>query len=300
MISILVPVYNTEVVPLTNELSKQLSNLDIEGEILVFDDCSYSAYRELNRPIINLNNVVYKELDKNHGRTAIRQLLASNAQNEWLLFLDSDSRILHPDFLQRYISAFKNGFNIYAGGRVYPFRPAECDKRLHWKYGVKRESVKGNKTAFHTNNFCIRKEIFQQLNFPDFLKHYGHEDTWMGIELERSGERIVYIDDPVEHVHIENTSAFLAKTEEALQNLLLLAVRTDRELMRKHVSLFRVYSDVKEFRLAFAINFFYRLFKPRIAESLNSCNPSLFFFDLYRLHHLIQLSKTINQGLLIS
>jgi glycosyltransferase involved in cell wall biosynthesis len=291
MISILIPVYNTEVVTLINELSQQLNRINIEGEIIVFDDGSSPDFRELNKSIYNLKNVSYRELNINYGRTGIRQLLAAASKYAWLLFLDSDSRIVHSDFLQRYIAVFRNEFDVVTGGRVYPAKPGKCNKRLHWKYGVKRESVRGNKTAFHTNNFCIKKEAFQQLNFPDFLKTYGHEDTWMGIELERTERKICRIDNAVEHLKIEETKIFLEKTETALQNLLWLDGFVDRKVLCKHVSLFRVYSYAKKWKVGFAVTLFFRSFRKKIFLNLNSCNPSLLFFDLYRLYTLIQLSK---------
>ena len=291
MISVLIPVYNIEVVSLVNELSKQLSHLNIEGEILVFDDFSSKDYRESNRSISNLNHVFYRELDQNYGRTGIRQLLASSARFGWLLFLDSDSRIIYPDFLQRYFSSFKNGFDIYTGGRVYPSKPIECNKALHWKYGTRRESAKGNKTAFHTNNFCIKKAIFGQLNFPELLKQYGHEDTWMEIELERLGKGILHINNCVEHTRIEDTDVFLKKTEQALQNLLLLENAVDKTAMVKHIALYRSYRFIQKGRLEVVVNFIYSLIKHKIIQNLKSCSPSLSVFDFYRLYNLIRLSK---------
>src|SRR5678815_350892 len=136
MISILIPVFNFETVSLVNELSRQLDELGVDGEILVFDDFSAPSFRKINNPLIDLNHVVYKELDKNYGRTSIRQLLASNAHYEWLLFLDCDSRILNSEFLKRYISAFKQNFDVYVGGRAYQRGPVDCNKKLHWKYGL--------------------------------------------------------------------------------------------------------------------------------------------------------------------
>lgn len=292
MISILIPVYNHEVTSLVKELSKQLNSINATGEIVVFDDYSSPSFRELNRPVNNLKRVRYQELDRNYGRTDIRQLLAKAADYEWLLFLDCDSRITHPDFLQRYIGSFKKEFHVYAGGRVYPAKPIECNKQLHWKYGVKRETPQGNKLSFHTNNFCIRKETFLQLKFPGFLKSYGHEDTWMDIELSRLGKKILHINNPVEHVHIEDTKNFLNKTQLALQNLLLLTNVVDKNIIRQHVTMVKAYDRVRKFRLKFGVLFFYKLFKKPIVRNLYSCKPSLLVFDFYKLYHFVELSKT--------
>lgn len=291
MISVLIPVYNTQIVSLVSELSRQLDHLNIEGEIIVFDDFSSYTYRELNSQIRGLNFVHYKELEKNYGRTAIRQLLAVNAKYEWLLFLDSDSRILTIDFLKRYISVLTNGYEVYVGGRLYPSKPAECNKRLHWKYGEEKESVKGSKTVLHSNNFCIRQDVFLQLKFPDFLRNYGHEDTWMGIELDRLQKKILHINNPVEHTDMQDTPTFLNKTQQALENLHLLRSVIDKKQLVKHVTLFRAYDRVRKFNLGFLVSFFYRSLQKKITENLNSCNPSLLIFDFYKLYYFIQLSK---------
>lgn len=292
MISVLIPVYNTEVISLVSELSQQLKNLNIRGEIIAFDDKSLPSYRERNQSITKIPYVVYRELSENHGRTAIRQLLGSAANYEWLLFLDNDSRILRDDFLERYIDALRKDYDAYVGGTTYPSKAVNCEKMLHWKYGVKRESIKANTTAFHTNNFCIRKNVFQELNFPGFLKQYGHEDTWMGIELKRSRKKILHIDNTVEHINIESTSIFLDKTQQALQNLLLLETVTEKGQLSKQVTMFKMYRQVKQLGLAFAVDLLYRSAKKKILENLHSCNPSLLAFDFYRLYHLIRLSGT--------
>jgi len=291
MISILVPLFNVEVWDLINELNRQLCHLNVDGEILVFDDASSNRYRELNKSISNLDRVIYRELDKNYGRTDIRKLLASYAKYDWLLFIDSDSRIIHSDYVQRYISSLNTGYDTYVGGRVYPPKPGQCNKALHWKYGVKRESLKGNKTAFHSNNFCIKKDVFEQIKFPAILKQYGHEDTWMGMELERLGKKVTFIFNTIEHTLIEDTKIFLEKTDQALRNLLLLQEISDKRKIANHVSLFSTYLYLQKAHLEFTVTLFYNVFKNKILRNLNSCNPSLFFFDVYRLYNLIVLAK---------
>lgn len=296
MISVLIPVYNIEVVSLVKNLDLQLKRFNIKGEIIVFDDYSSSYYRELNCSIRILSNVKYKELDKNYGRTAIRQLLADQANYDWLIFVDADSRIIYDDFLYRYITNLSTKYNVYSGGTVYPTMPINCAKRLHWKYGSKREAVKGRRSAFHTNNFCIARKTFQQLEFPDFLKHYGHEDTWMGIELERMKKNILNIRNPVEHLNIEDTKVFLDKTQFALSNLLTLQKTIKPTTIGKHVDLYRLFIFIKKIRFESVITFFYRAFQKRILTNLHSCNPSLKLFDFYRLYHLIKLSEKNQHG----
>lgn len=292
MISILIPVHNTLVLALVKELSRQLKELPSPGEIIIIDDHSSAFFRGSNKAVNEFDHVLYEELGANVGRMAVRQLLAQKAQYEWLLFIDSDSRITQAGFLQRYITAFTGGADVYAGGRSYPEKPKDCKKALHWKYGVKRESVKGSRSVLHTNNFCIKKTVFNELQFPGFLTRYGHEDTWMQMELERRGKKIKHINNQVQHVRLEDANTFLSKTNEALHSLLLLSEAMGPEQVSRYVGLFREYRRMQRFGLSFVVDVLYRLCDKRMPRSFNSCNPSLFLFDLYRLHGLAAMSET--------
>jgi len=292
MISILIPVYNGSVHSLVQELSKQLKFTGVEGEIIVFDDFSQESFKQHNKSIESLENVFYKELDKNYGRSAIRKLLAETARYEWLLFIDSDSSIINKDFLTNYIQAFNNKIDVYIGGRVYAaMQPAACNKRLHWKYGTKRESLRGNTNTLHTNNFSIRRDVFQQLKFPAQLTGYGHEDTWMEIELERNQKKIQFIDNPVLHDGLEDTPVYLEKTKNALQNLLALTKIFDERIVRNKVNLFNLYFWQRKLWLNKFISSILEKRITKIETNLRSCNPSIFNFDLYRLYYLTELVK---------
>ena len=292
MISILIPVYNVSVHSLVQELSKQLKFTGVEGEIIVFDDFSHESFKQHNNSIKSLEKVFYKELDKNYGRSAIRKLLAETARYEWLLFIDSDSSIINKNFLTNYIQAFNNEIDVYVGGRVYAaMQPAACNKRLHWKYGTERESLRGNTNTLHTNNFSIRRDIFQQLKFPEQLTGYGHEDTWMEIELERNQKKIQFIDNPVLHDGLEDTPVYLEKTKNALQNLLALTKVFDEKTVRDKVNLFNLYFWQRELGLNKFISPILEKRITKIETNLRSCNPSIFNFDLYRLYYLTELVK---------
>ena len=293
MISVLIPVFNVNVYSLVQELSRQLVRLPIEGEILVYDDGSSEQYLFENAGITSVEKVFYKKLDKNLGRVAVRKLLAGDARFQWLLFIDSDSLILNEEYLSNYLRAIDHWkYDVYTGGRVYqPEEPLDCSKRLHWLYGTKKESVKGAKNTLHANNFCIRKKDFLALNFPPRLNSYGHEDTWMEIALRTKQKQICFIQNPVLHTGLEDSKVFLKKTKSALQNLLLLPVLFDEKTVEEKVKLYRLFRHIDKPGLRTIVTGLLRSRIGLIEQNLNSCNPSLFNFDCYRLYHLLKLSQ---------
>ena len=294
MISVLIPVYNQNVFELVQELTSQLKAGKIEGEILVYDDGSHRSYREANRKTAALDFVRYKEMDTNHGRVVIRKLLALAAQYPWLLFLDGDSKIVSADFLNMYIKAAFNNDVVTGGRRYEEGPPADAKKKLHWKYGSRRESVKGSREALHTNNFLICKEIFTSLHFPNELHGYGYEDTWMDIQLRNGGKRIAFINNPVLHDGLEDTKVFLEKTRQALHNLLELA-REDKNAWSEHVRIYKFFCRLRQSGFTKVFLSIYQLFQSGIERNLYSSNPSLWSFDVYRLHELIRLSKHLEK-----
>jgi hypothetical protein len=265
--------------------------LGVEGEILVYDDFSAPSFKAENQNITAFKNVFYKELEKNAGRIGIRKLLAENARFDWLLFIDGDSTVINKNYLNNYLDAI-DANSVYAGGTVYDSQePAACIKRLHWKYGTEREVAKNGRYSFHTNNFCIQKEVFIELNFPHQLSGYGHEDTWMEIELNRLKKRIYFIDNPVLHNGLEDAAAFLDKAQNALKNLLNLAKIFGEETVRKRVSLYNLFFWQHKLGFSKIIEDNLERRKAKIEKNLHSCNPSLFQFDLYRLYYLIKIAK---------
>ena len=80
MLSILIPTYNTKIVDLVDDLYSQCENLNIDFEILCYDDGSLSQYKEYNLKITEHKKVIYEEMYTNLGRAKIRNLLASDAK----------------------------------------------------------------------------------------------------------------------------------------------------------------------------------------------------------------------------
>lgn len=72
MLSILIPIYQFDVRPLIIDLLLQAGELDIPYELLCFDDGSSEDIRALNRELVALPGVIYREMPQNMGRSRIR------------------------------------------------------------------------------------------------------------------------------------------------------------------------------------------------------------------------------------
>lgn len=296
MISILIPVYNTDACQLARALSQQVSVASFKAEIIIMDDASDEQYREINSSVPGLPFITFISLEKNIGRIEIRKKLAYAAQYDWLLFIDGDSEIIAPGYLMQYHQHLTGSMDVIAGGRIYPAKPP-TDKKflLHWKYGSKRE--KTNKHAlseknfygFKSNNFLIRKDVFNKLRLKENFWGYGHEDTLMGIELENLNAIIEYINNPVLHAVLDENDRFINKSLNALENLKELAKNTNRKVLGKHVKLFRYYTILRSLHAGWFLKICVFPFLRVIENNLYSRHPSLFLFDVYRLYYFISL-----------
>lgn len=292
MLSILIPVYNFDIRTLVSKLHQQAEKLQLVFEILVVDDASNTAQRLPNEVFCaSLSHARYVGLQQNIGRASIRNHLTQLAQYEYLLFMDCDSMPISSYFLANYIDKVHPNKLLY-GGRVYcKEKPTDIDLILHWSYGVQREVVNATKRnqqpyqSFMTNNFLIPKSIALQYPFDASIKQYGHEDTLFGIELKNGGVIIQHIDNPLEHIDIETTRAFLNKTEKALENL---AVLQEKYALRGHIKLLDFYYTSKCWKLIGLIMLIGSILNPLIKKNLYSKRPNLRLFDFYRLYVLVQ------------
>lgn len=291
MISVCIPVYNNDVTKLVAALLSQIDSTQIQCEILLFDDGSDDRYVLANQPLTNKEGVICFDAGKNLGRIEARKALAARARFDWLLFMDSDSRIIKSDFLISYLNKLNETVDIVVGGRVYPNeKPDTCHKILHWKYGRCREKT-DDRLIFMTNNFCIRKSIFNQIHFPKTLQGYGHEDTWMGIQLKQLGSRMVFIANPVLHAGIEDATTFISKSEQALHNVAALELLVPQKDLERFIKLYYYYRLQQRWHLSWFLILLEELFHSFILKNLTSCYPHLWLFDFYRLVYFIKINQ---------
>ena len=294
MLSILLPIYNFNVEALVTELVNQCRKENIAFEILCFDDYSKKKYREENRKISEKFGVSYIELSENYGRSKIRNSLAKNSRFRYLLFIDCDSKVIKADYIARYLNVL-NPEIVINGGRVYKSKPPRSlKKRLHWKYGIQRESlsvVKRNhkgSAGFHTNNFVIPKSLFEKLAFKQELSGYGYEDLVFASEIEKNNIDIINIDNAVEHLGLEQIDVFLMKTEKALHNLALL----DAKSLVDQVKLVKTFKKLDRLAALPLLDKAYKLLENKVMRNLYSNDPSLYLFDFYRLVKFNKIKKS--------
>jgi glycosyltransferase involved in cell wall biosynthesis len=305
MLSILIPVYNFNIVPLVKEIRKQAIDKGIQYEIMVFDDGYSDPFREQNRMIREWDNIRYEELPENIGRSKIRNKMAALAAFPWLLFLDCDSQVVSNDYISQYLP-YCSGQGVVCGGRTYQQgKPEISDQVLRWKYGKKREtkpaSVRNLKpwNSFMTNNFMIQAQVLRIVRFDESIAGYGHEDTFFGIELKRKNIPVLHIDNPLLHIGLESNTLFLDKTLEGVKNLNLL-MHKRKEYEGELILTVRLLRHFSFLRKNHVLRFYASLFagiKKILMSNIMSRHPGLLLFDLYKLGIFVEHELLIQSPL---
>ena len=292
MLSILIPAYNYNVYPLVSELHDQCLECNIDFEIIVIDDCSSVFFSE-NKKINQLSNSFYKILESNIGRSKIRNLLSQEASYKWLLFLDADVFPKNKNFISSYFNHTKNDIEIVNGGLLYQNKKPEKRKVLRWLYGKNREALnyrirmKNPYLSFLTLNFLIHQSVFKKVSFNENIPNLRHEDTLFSYNLMQEKIKIEHIDNPIYHYGLDDFQVAIKKENESLFALKYLI--DNRLLPADYVRISKLLSKIKQLQLITIFVFFYKITCSVFIKNLQSNNPSLFIFDLYRLGYLCQL-----------
>ena len=231
MISICIPTYNFNVIPLVDELL--LLSAEAGCEIILIDDASEAKYIEANNVLGDRVRMIL--LEENIGRSKIRNLFLKHAEFDHLLFLDCDSLVNNSDFIANYVNAIQNENGteqVVCGGRVYPETAPSSEHLLRWRYGIESESKPAQirnqypYRSFMTNNFLIQKVTLEKIRFDESLTLYGHEDTLFGYELKNNAIPIVHIENPVLNGHLETNAEYIVKTKDGVHNLIQILNRS--------------------------------------------------------------------------
>tara|TARA_R110002096_G_scaffold34232_2_gene97874 strand:- start:1119 stop:1970 length:852 start_codon:yes stop_codon:yes gene_type:complete len=280
MLSILIPTYNYDITPLVKEMHKQCKACHIKFEILVYDDASKSHLNSTNTNINDLDFCTFKELPNNMGRSAIRNLLAKNAQYSSLLFIDAGTFPKHDNFIEKYLS-IKNKSAV-SGGMTHLETPPRKPYKLRWLYTKKREFK-----TLCSSNFMINKDIFLSNCFDETIKKYGYEDVLFFEKLSQKNIQTHIFNNPVIHSADDDANTFIKKTEFAIENLIDL-IET-KKIDADSQKMYRLYSGLKRLKLVFLTHKFHEILKPFLLKNFNSSYASIILFDVYRIGYFCYL-----------
>lgn len=289
-LSICIPVYNFDVRELVFDLKKEIEAEEIEAEIILIDDASKENFKETNK---NLEDQVYHFdfLEKNIGRSRIRNRFLTFSTGEYLLFLDCDGKVIGKNFLKNYIQFIQKNPQtgvIYGGRTVSGYFP-DSDHYLRWKFAVERENlsvesrIRNPYLSFQTNNFVIRKEILEKIGFnPEFQK-YGYEDLLFAMDLKSDNIKIDHIDNPIFNNDLESNIVYLGKVEESVESLSHMLKDEMLKSKLSEVKVVKLYNKLANSPLKFILNIFFNIGEGVVKRKLSKGDVSLRYLDIYKL-----------------
>lgn len=293
MLSVLIPTYNFNVYPLAAAIHRQCATINIIFEIIVIDDGSGSALNAENNKINSLDRCSFNTLSTNIGRSAIRNLLASKANYTWMLFLDADTLPVDENLIKNYLPYIDNHVKVVYGGIKYKENKPETMQLLRWVYGNQREALKADERQQQpylrllTLNFLAHKDVFEKVRFNENIPNVRHEDTLFSYDLMMAGLPVEHIDNKVYHLGLDNSIAFIKKSEDALAGLKFLL--QEGLLPDDYVSIGKLYTRLRNSGLAAAVSFLFGKTRKIMLKNLLGSNPSLKLFDLYRIGYICSL-----------
>ena len=288
-LSILIPIYGCKPHQLVKQLCEQANHTSglKDYEVVVVDDGTPDAVIvESCWAIGQWPHCRFMALEENIGRSRIRNLLASLARFEWLLYLDRDMTIDRQDFLANYLNC-NEGDVVDGGVSIGPGDPGN----LRWLYestAAAEHSVAERKKRpyqdFHTANFLVHRDIMKAHPFDTRFKHYGYEDVLFGKQLNQAGIPIVHIDNPAGFYTFEDNARFVAKTEEGLRTL-----REFRNELRGYSRLLTLAEGIHLAPVRWMLRLYFRLCAPLMRRNLCGTRPSLSLFRLYKIGYYLNL-----------
>ena len=287
-ISVLIPTYNHVCVALVKGLAQQLEAVGGDYEIIVADDGSTDAATVAENQAINtLPHCRYIVRAENAGRATIRNFLVREAQQPYVLFIDSDMTLISDDFIRRYLDSDCD--TVIDGGVAIHGDEEMLRGNLRYRYEKAEEAhhsaPERQKTPYqhlHTANLFVRRDLMLANPFDERFRHYGYEDVLLGKKFHQQHIAIEHIDNPLGFCTFETNAAFVAKTEEGLRTLYEF-----REDLRGYSRLLTFVSNIHIPAVKTTIRLWHRMFGALERRNLCGSHPNITIFKLYRLGYFI-------------
>lgn len=295
MISILIPSYNYNALPLVEVMQTIFIKAGILFEIICQDDASNSGLNTENERINSIPHCYFFTNSKNLGRGKNINSMASKAKYDYLLLMDCDTLPAKETFIENYINEIKKRESVVFGGIVYQKEKPKQENLLRWVYGQKREALTVEQRKENpyfstlTSNILFRKDVFLSNLFDENITNYGYEDVVWVKKLKEKSIAITHIDNPAFHLNMETSEIFIKKIHESLENLKMISnlgliTTSDNRILKTHES-------VSNIGVAGFFSFIYSTFHSKIVANLVSNHPNLFLLDMYKLGYFCKINS---------
>ena len=288
-LSVLIPAYNCNCLPLVEQLLPLLQS-DVDAyEVIVSDDATTdSEIIKANEAINQLPGCRYILKTENAGSAANRNYLGAISQYPLLLFLDCDISIPDRSFLKQYLST---PMDDVVNGGISIIDDVQLNQNLRYRYekaeipshtAVMRQANRYQ--HFRSTNFMITRSAFEKCPFDERFTRSGYEDVLYGKMLKQQHINVVHIDNPVLMTKFENNPDYVTKIERSLETLY-----TFRNELRGYSRLLTFVSGIHLSIVRNLIRLWHKVFKKAERRNLCGSRPSLWIFKLYRLGYFLCL-----------
>jgi glycosyltransferase involved in cell wall biosynthesis len=227
VLSLLIPFYRDDPVPLLLALDGQAAGLDGRVEVVVLDDGSglEPLAEGVGAAVAGMTAPArFLRLASNEGRAKGRNRLTAAARGRTFLFLDADMAPDAPDFLAAYLALIEaedpavafGGFTLdqtetrpaFAFHRALTLR-AECRPAA--------ERAKDPAKTLCASNLLVRRDVFETEPFDERFVGWGWEEVEWAIRVARRWP-IRHLDNTASHLGLDSAGAVLAKFEQSGAN----------------------------------------------------------------------------------
>ena len=288
-LSVLIPAYNCNCLPLVEQLLPLLQSDVNAYEVIVSDDATTDPeIIKANEAINQLPGCRYILKTENAGSAANRNYLGAISQYPLLLFLDCDISIPDRSFLKQYLSTPMDGV---VNGGISIIDDVQLHQNLRYRYekaeipshtAVMRQANRYQ--HFRSTNFMITRSAFEKCLFDERFTRSGYEDVLYGKMLKQQHINVVHIDNPVLMTKFENNPDYVTKIERSLRTLY-----TFRNELRGYSRLLTFVSGIHLSIVRKLIRLWHKVFKKAEKRNLCGSRPSLWVFKLYRLGYYLSL-----------
>lgn len=289
MISVLIPVHNYSIIPLVEELHKQLESSKVLYELIVWDDASTEAFYLQNKIINHVPNLHYFNSKEHFGKIKTRQLLADKAMFDWLLFIDAETLPKTPSFIQNYLDLIPKNYDAIFGGLFYGNQPPKQNYRLQWNYGRLKKQVDSairNEQPYQEvalNNFMIKRKIF--LNINSKMEDLGlYSDDYFGALMGVQKVNVFHNENAVFHLGVKPNDLFLEDLKTSIDEVL--KIHSTHPETVESIKVWQTYSRLKRKKIVGLAANIYKRFQVRMESKLLGENPSMNVLKFYEKSYL--------------